>query len=87
MSRVETGPVKIGDDWTGVFIRGDEAIHYAFMLEALKDAYVKAEAPSQLQDINAQLTLGMADSLIATLKSSVEPVNEHWKVEQLEQSE
>lgn len=23
--RVETGPVKFGDDWTGVFIRGDDA--------------------------------------------------------------
>jgi len=24
-TRVETGPVKIGDDWSGVFVRGDHA--------------------------------------------------------------
>lgn len=27
--RLETGPVKFGEDWTGVFIRGDEARLYA----------------------------------------------------------
>jgi hypothetical protein len=26
MKRVETGPLKINDDWTGVFIRGDDAL-------------------------------------------------------------
>ncbi len=33
--RVETGPVKFGDDWTGVFIRGDNAFYYATVLHAL----------------------------------------------------
>ena len=28
--RVETGPLQIGDDWPGVFIRGDNALmHYS----------------------------------------------------------
>lgn len=27
--RVETGPVQFGDDWPGVFIRGDEALYWA----------------------------------------------------------
>jgi hypothetical protein len=26
MGRAETGPMKFGDDWTGVFIRGDTAL-------------------------------------------------------------
>lgn len=30
--RVETGPTQIGDDWPGVFIRGDNAAYYAMML-------------------------------------------------------
>jgi hypothetical protein len=32
--RVETGPIQFGDDWPGVFIRGDNALFYANALEA-----------------------------------------------------
>jgi hypothetical protein len=32
-SRVESGPVRIGDDWPGTYIRGDEAYYYAHALE------------------------------------------------------
>lgn len=32
---LRTGPLKIGDDWTGIFIRGDEATHMADMLRIL----------------------------------------------------
>jgi hypothetical protein len=39
--RVESGPVRIGDDWAGVFIRGDNAMHHAMTIgraaAALKD--------------------------------------------------
>lgn len=31
--RVETGIVQFDDDWPGVFIRGDNAMHYAMCLE------------------------------------------------------
>lgn len=34
LSRVETGPISFGDDWTGVFIRGDNALYYAECLES-----------------------------------------------------
>lgn len=34
--RVETGPVRVGDDWPGVFIRGDEALAYADDLEHVR---------------------------------------------------
>jgi hypothetical protein len=30
--RVETGAVRFGDDWPGVFIRGDNALAYAIYL-------------------------------------------------------
>lgn len=32
-SRPETGPMKFGDDWTGLFIRGDNAMYYGVVLE------------------------------------------------------
>lgn len=35
--RVETGPVQFGNDWPGVFIRGDNAAYYAMTLEGLLD--------------------------------------------------
>jgi hypothetical protein len=28
-TRVETGAVQFGDDWPGLFVRGDQAIHLA----------------------------------------------------------
>ena len=34
--RVETGPTQFGDDWPGVFIRGDEAMGLADMIEKLQ---------------------------------------------------
>ena len=34
-ARVETGPVQFGEDWPGVFIRGDGAGWYALMLDRL----------------------------------------------------
>lgn len=32
-NRVETGAVRFGDDWPGVFVRGDNAMAYALNLE------------------------------------------------------
>lgn len=36
MSRPETGPMKFGDDWRGIFIRGDNAGYYALVLEHIE---------------------------------------------------
>lgn len=33
--RVETGPVQFGDDWPGIFIRGDNAAYYAMTLRSV----------------------------------------------------
>jgi hypothetical protein len=41
--RAETGPMKFGDDWAGVFIRGDNAFFYLKVLEALNAANPIAE--------------------------------------------
>jgi hypothetical protein len=35
VERVETGPVRFGDDWPGVFIRGDNAHYFGFILAGL----------------------------------------------------
>lgn len=34
--RVETGPVQFGDDWPGVFIRGDNALALNIQLAAIE---------------------------------------------------
>lgn len=39
--RVETGPVRFNDDWTGVFFRGDNALHYAMLLRYTIENYLK----------------------------------------------
>lgn len=33
-SRIETGPIQFGDDWPGVFLRGDSALAAAMHIEA-----------------------------------------------------
>lgn len=35
--RAESGPVKFKNDWTGVFIRGDNALAYVLYLQKLLD--------------------------------------------------
>lgn len=52
--RVETGPVKFGDDWPGIFIRGDNALGYSLELRIIQDLVRKG-------NIDA---LDMLDSLI-----------------------
>lgn len=32
IERVESGGVKFGDDWPGLFLRGDDAIHLSIIL-------------------------------------------------------
>jgi hypothetical protein len=36
--RQSTGPVRLGDDWMGLFIRGDEAIGLAIEIEMAQSA-------------------------------------------------
>lgn len=47
-ARVETGPVQFGDDWPGIFIRGDTAGWFAFMLKQLLTDGVLSEESDML---------------------------------------
>jgi hypothetical protein len=53
--RVETGPTQIGDDWPGVFIRGDNAAYYAMNLHNLlngnEDPFTRAVLNGLLSDL------------------------------------
>jgi hypothetical protein len=57
--RVETGPVRFGDDWPGTFIRGDSALGYAMYLEI-----VLAESKAD------PLTVAVLKGLLADLRES-----------------
>ncbi len=53
--RLETGVVSPADDWPGVFIRGDNALHFAFVLRNNLD---------RIESVLDQMTLkGLADTL------------------------
>jgi hypothetical protein len=58
--RVETGPVKFNDDWTGLFIRGDNAFNYALKLKDVVDGKVDLETDTitkiELQGLVSLLT-------------------------------
>jgi len=41
MSRIETQVVQFGDDWPGLFIRGDNAIAFASAIQQTKAAGTK----------------------------------------------
>jgi hypothetical protein len=47
--RVETGPVQFGDDWPGIFIRGDQALALACMLDGMAQAPPVGADPERLR--------------------------------------
>jgi hypothetical protein len=60
VSRVETGPLRFGDDWPGTFIRGDDAFNYAAHL---------AVAVEQLRATHA-ISAAVLESLLNDLRAS-----------------
>lgn len=44
-SRAETGPLQVGDDWPGVFIRGDNAMWYASVIDTILQGQNTRELP------------------------------------------
>ena len=46
--RVETGTVQFGQDWPGLFIRGDHASHYAKCLDRILS---RLEGPIEGMDV------------------------------------
>lgn len=63
--RVETGPTQFGDDWPGIFIRGDNAFAYALALEYLLSEDTQ---PDPLSDVVHRST---AEGLIRELRSCI----------------
>ena len=48
--RIETGPTQIGDDWPGVFIRGDDAFGMLMSLDS-PIQFQKENASTRLRDL------------------------------------
>ena len=59
-TRVETGLMQFGDDWTGVFLRGDSAFHFKMQLEAF------------IEDNNNKIAEKSVETLIKLLGASRE---------------
>ncbi|RDL44668.1 hypothetical protein DN730_09795 [Marinomonas piezotolerans] len=55
MQRVETGAVQFGDDWPGVFIRGDNAAHYSMAIDGLLRGEIDPIALGVLSGLNELL--------------------------------
>lgn len=62
--RAETGTMRFGTDWTGVFIRGDNAFYYAMRLRGLI-------ARGKTADVN-MVTCRVVEGLCELLESSHE---------------
>ena len=59
--RPETGPMQFGDDWPGVFIRGDNAVYYRMVVSAAMAA-LPPDRSAQFAALKALAdTLGSCD--------------------------
>ena|SRR5579859_2565491 len=74
--RVETGPIRFGDDWPGVFFRGDNALMFAAHLRNTINLVVMATTPEAVEvkpsaATVAQwaLSLAVVEGLISELES------------------
>lgn len=62
MSRPETGSMRFGDDWTGVFIRGDSAAGYAIALEEVLAA-LETREPGDVGPLQTHMCQGLLELL------------------------
>ena len=63
--RVETGAVKFGDDWPGLFVRGDDAFQLA---QAIKDVLADPRCVIHVQLLYAK---GFLRSIVRTIEEEV----------------
>ena len=49
MIRMESGPVQFGDDWPGIYLRGDNAMGIAIFLDAITDVLPKLDPISAIR--------------------------------------
>lgn len=61
--RVECGPIAFGNDWPGLFIRGDTAAFYAMYLRALIDETPSAEPELFRSIIARNVMVALANAL------------------------
>jgi len=69
--RVETGPVQFGDDWPGVFIRGDNAFGYAMALQEAMESMPEGFKKMQLKSLCGLL----GGAILADRLKSITPPN------------
>lgn len=60
--RIETGPVRFGTDWPGVFIRGDNAFYFSTLINGVLTGELSLADP---------LVRGHLDGLAKTLDECV----------------
>lgn len=77
MARLETGVVQCGDDWPGIFIRGDDAF---FLLQSI--THVLAAMPSEPTDFYTALSAKHLESFAKMLGLS----NVHGEGHHVEQT-
>ncbi len=63
--------MKFGEDWTGVFLRGDDAIPYALALRHLLEVH----PPSENDETNPVLAKMVLKGLVDVLESAEEGKN------------
>lgn len=60
--RIETGPLKFGDDWCGVFIRGDNAFGHALDIELVLSEINNGQSVSPIGVINLERLMNILRS-------------------------
>lgn len=61
MARVESGVLQFGDDWPGVFFRGDTAIGFAVQLQRAIDLLAPQDNPELV--VMCRVLQGLLDEL------------------------
>lgn len=67
--RIESGPVAFGDDWPGLFLRGDDALYYGFLLHQLVDVLAKVIDVDTTDDPHLLQALVSLPNLVTKLQS------------------
>ncbi len=48
-NRVETGPIRFGRGWTGLFVRGDDAFALAMDIKWIREVYERLPKEQRMQ--------------------------------------
>lgn len=70
LGRVETGAVEFGNDWPGLFVRGDDAFGLAMSVTAVED-FVRSLPGEYQRDARIVIYLGQLSRLKQQILSDV----------------